>query len=105
MEKRQKKIKEIESLIEKNRGLRREFISSLGKTVALDAMTAMGIVSFSACEKDEIDLNELKSGCFPPHTCGINECTAPEGFDCPSKHSCTNMDYCEKTIHRGGLAS
>ena len=55
MKKRNEKIKEIENLIEKNRCSRRKFIDSLGKTVALSSVVALGISSFLSCKKMDFD--------------------------------------------------
>ena len=105
--KRRAKIKEIESLIEKNIYSRRKFIESLGKTLALSSIATLGLTSLLSCKKEYFDeendntdsLNKLKS-CLPPTVYSII-------IECDSTPvNCPPVPYnCNPAIHLGGTGS
>lgn len=106
MKKRKEKIKEVESLIEKNRISRRKFVDSLGKTVALSSITALGVTSFLSCKKEYLDEEIETIDSLKLKTCfGTVEHSIIIVCD-STPVNCSPVPYnCNPAIHQGGSGS
>ncbi len=98
MKTRTDKINEIENLIEKNKFSRREFIDSLGKTVALSSIVAIGLASFFSCVSEDILSKGYNCQCSPGAIFGGFKCVCPggsfSGYDCPLPFGCPTKNTC-----------
>ena len=100
MRTRTDKIEEIENLINKNKFSRRKFIDSLGKTVALSSIAAIGLTSCSSLELDdkEKDCLALMEFCIS-HSCKA----VGQGFACPIPFKCIGTNICTPIRCKNGI--
>jgi len=99
MNNRDKRISEIEEIINNRNLSRRKFLNSMVKAIAYSSISALGASSIIACKKELIEeVNALKSSDCPEAaiTCSkIFSCVAPGGgFICQNPFSCVQDNSC-----------